>query len=285
MPVLEYFGVQLREHTQLDNIAGPSYLLTAATSQLAHLEQISEQGGPEAARLAARFAEFVGWLLQDSGDPKRALEVTSRSIDYATLAGDTELATYGAMRRSNILSGLGQHQLAAATARSALTAATAQFPSLVPVCLRQQALAAAGLKDEALSRATIDRALGMIAPSTSTELSPYCTTSYLQMEAAHCLLTLRRPADAERACSTALADWPDALVRDQTLCRARHAVALLGIREIDHACHTALTAVEGVRSAPSGRTIQLLRGVVTQLRPYSRNPDVKTLTAALAEVA
>lgn len=283
--VLNYFGAQLREHTQLDNIAGPNYLIATATGQLAHLEQMSERGAPDAARLAARFAEFVGWLLQDSGDPKRALEITGRSIDYATLAGDVELATYSAMRRSNILSGLGQHQLAAATARSALATATAQFPSLVPVCLRQQALAAAGLQDEASSRATIDRALSLCAPGTSTELSPYCTTSYLQMEAAHCLLTLRRPADAERACSTALAQWPEALGRDRTLCQARHAVALLGVREIDHACHTALAAVEGVRAAPSGRTIQLLRSVVTQLRPYSRNSDVKTLTAALAEVA
>lgn len=283
--VLDYFANQLREHTQLDNIAGPSYIISTATSQLAQLEQLTERGNPTVARLTARYAEFVGWLLQDSGEPRRALECTSRAIDYATLAGDTELATYSSMRKSNILSGLGQHQLAAATARSALAVATSDFPELVAVCLRQQALAAAGLKDETGSRDTIDRALALCAPSATTELSPYCTTSYLQMEAAHCLLTLRRPAEAELACSTALADWPEALVRDRTLCQARHSVALLEIREIDRACHTAMEAVKGVRSAPSGRTIQLLRGVVTQLRPYGQCADVKALASSLAEVA
>jgi len=285
--VVTYFANQLREHTWLDNIAGPTYPLATAAGQLAQLEQLAERGSAEIALLVARYAEFVGWLLQDSGDPKRALEVTTRSVDYAQLAGDAELATYCAMRRSNILSGLGQHHVAAAGARIALSTATERFPALVPVCLRQHALAASGLHDESTTRTAIDEALALSSPccDDKTDLSPYCTTSYLRMEEATCLLALNRPAEAERACADALVAWPKALVRDRTLCQARHAVALLEIREIDQACHTALEAVHGVRSAPSGRTIQLLRTTVTRLRPYSRNAHVKALTSALAEVA
>lgn len=283
--VLAYFSDQLREHARLDNIAGPSYLIAAATSQLGQLEELAERGAPEVARLAARYAEFVGWLLQDSGDPRRALDATTRAVEYAQLAGDSELATYSIMRRSNILSGLGKHQLAAAAARIALADASTGFPSLIPVCLRQHALAGSGLRDETSCRDSIERALSVANDARSDELSPYCTASYLEMEAALCLLTLRRPIEAERACARALADWPQALIRDRNLCQARHAVALLEVREIDHACHTAMEAVEGVRSAPSGRTIHLLRTVVTRLQPYSRNTDVKALTSALAEVA
>jgi tetratricopeptide (TPR) repeat protein len=281
--VLEYFATQLSHHTYLDNLAGPSYILATAMGQLSQLEQLAQRGSPEVARLTARYAEFTGWLLQDSGDPKQALDATTRAIDYANLAGDAELAAYSTMRRSNILSTLGQHQLAASTARSAFTGAMTHSESLIPVCLRQQALSFAGLKDEAGTREAIDQALALstAAMDVEAQLSPYCTTSYLQMEAALCLLTLRQPAAAEEACSIALADWPVALVRDRTLCVARRAVALVEMRDVDEACEAAMTALDGVRSAPSGRTIHMLRTVVTRLRPYNRNAQVKQLTMAL----
>lgn len=75
------------------------------------------------------------------------------------------------------------------------------------------------------------------------------------------------------------------MVRDRTLCLARRAVAVLELREIDQACSTALEALEGVRLAPSGRAIHLLRAVMIRLKPYGRNAQVKELTTALSEVA
>lgn len=281
--VLEYFCEQLREHSRLDNLAGPSYVLATARSQLHQLEQLAETGSGEVARLVARYAEFVGWLLQDSGDPQCALESTNRAIDYAGLAGDPELATYCTMRKSNILTDLGQHQLAASTARFALSSATDLSPTLAPVCLRQLALAAASLADEAGCRHAIEQALSV--NDAHTILSPYCTTAYLWMEASLCLLTLGQPAAADQACAAALAEWPQSLVRDRTLCLARRAVAVLELREVDQACVTALEALEGVRLAPSGRAIHMLRSVTTRLQPYGRNAQVKELTAALSEVA
>jgi GTP cyclohydrolase III len=123
------------------------------------------------------------------------------------------------------------------------------------------------------------------AENTDPELSPYGTRSYLQMDAALCLLSLRKPAEAEQACSSALQDWPEALERDRTLCLARRGMALVELHHVDEACRTALLAADGVRSAPSGRTIHMLRAIVTRLRPLSRNQHVRELTAALAEVA
>jgi hypothetical protein len=91
--VLDYFGKQLADHTRLDNLVGPSYVLPTALGQLDMLEQLAERGAPEAARLAARYAEFTGWLLQDSGHPARALAVTTKAVDYADASGDVELST------------------------------------------------------------------------------------------------------------------------------------------------------------------------------------------------
>jgi hypothetical protein len=95
--------------------------------QLSQLGQLSERGSLEVARLTARYAEFAGWLMQDSGDSEKGLQLTERSIDYAEAAGDGALSTFSTMRKANILTTLGSAQLAATTARKALTAAHDQF--------------------------------------------------------------------------------------------------------------------------------------------------------------
>jgi hypothetical protein len=46
-----------------------------------------------------------------------------------------------------------------------------------------------------------------------------------------------------------------------------------------------MLALDGVRSAPSGRTLHMLRVIATRLRPLGRNTNVRELTEALAEVA
>jgi transcriptional regulator with XRE-family HTH domain len=284
--LLDYFTAQLAEHARFDNLAGPSYILATAVGQLDQIEQLVDRGGPEIAHLAARFAEFAGWLMQDSGDDTQALRLTERSVDYADAAGDAELATYNLMRKANVLTTLGQAQLAATTARKALASATERFPALVPVCLRQHALATSRQRDERSTYEAIETALTLTNTAVAADgLSPYCTRSYVQMEAALCLLLLRQPAAAEQACTSALADWPDGLVRDRTLCLARRGMALVELREVDEACVAAMLALDGVRAAPSGRTIHLLRVIARRLRPFNRNPSVRELTAALAEVA
>jgi hypothetical protein len=155
------------------------------------------------------------------------------------------------------------------------------------VCLRQQALASARLRDERGARTAIERAITLTRATVdaSDTLSPYCTTSYVQMEAALCLLVLRQPSAAEEACAHALADWPAELARDRTLCIARRGVALVEMHEVDEACRTAMLALDGVRSAPSGRALHMLRVITTRLRPLGRNTSVRELTEALAEVA
>jgi transcriptional regulator with XRE-family HTH domain len=285
--VLEYFDRQLTEHARFDNLVGPNLVLMTAQSQLAQVEQLAASGAPELAQLASRYAEFTGWLQQDVGNDAEALRLTNRAVDLAEMAGDGELATYNRMRKANVLSSAADLHLAAVTGQKALDESVDRFPHLVPVCLRQSALTFARMRDERSARDSIERAMGLTSAAVdlSDVLSPYCTTSYVQMEAALCLLVLRQPAAAEQACTQALASWPAELVRDRTLCLARRGVALVELREIDEACRTSMLALDGVRSAPSGRALHMLRVIVTRLRPLGRSTSVRELTEALAEVA
>lgn len=285
--VLEYFDRQLGEHLRFDNLAGPTFVLATAQAQLGQVEQLAAGGATELARLASRFAEFTGWLQQDVGNDAEALRLTCRAVDFAEMAGDGELSTYNRMRKANVLTTATDLQLAASTAHRALTDASDRFPHLVPVCLRQTALTSARMRDERGARAAIERAVDLTSATinTSDAHSSYCTRSYVQMEAALCLLVLRQPAAAEEVCRDALATWPDGLVRDRTLCLARRGVALVDLREVDEACRTAMLAIDGVRSAPSGRALHMLRIITARLRPLARNASVRELTDALAEVA
>src|SRR5262245_10711188 len=50
--------------------------------------------------LAARFAEFAGWMAQEAGDDARALWWTDRAVELAAAGGDQELEALALVRRA-----------------------------------------------------------------------------------------------------------------------------------------------------------------------------------------
>ena len=165
------------------------------------------------------------------------------------------------MRKSNVLTEQGDAQRAVVTARRA-AAGPRQAPPQQAICLRQVALAEAQLRQERQARVAIDRALELTSSTPAVhDFSAYCTTPYVQMEGALCLLTLGQPVAAAQACTQALASWPPDRARDEALCLSRLAVAQLELRQVDAACDAALQAIERVQAAPSARTLHMLRVV------------------------
>jgi hypothetical protein len=285
--MLRYFVDQLAAHARADNVAGPGFVIAAADLQLRQLNEIAEHGAPEVCVLTARYAEFTGWLLQDSGDDVGALQHTDRAVELAEAFGDSSLTAYNLMRKSNVLTSLREWQRARSVAQKAVMLAERDAPDLLPVCLRQYALAQSYLRDEREAKSALQRALDLTEPAIGDSTSPsaYCTTSYVQMEAALCLLALGNPGAAAAACAGALEHWPAELVRDQSLCLARLAVARCQLRQIDEACAAAQQAVERVKVAPSARAIHMLRLTAHKLQPFKGARDVSELTQALADVA
>ena len=112
-------------------------------------------------------------------------------------------------------------------------------------------------------------------------LSPYCTSSYVEMEHALCLLVLNQPAAAVDACTRALHAWPAGLVRDEGLCLVRLAVAQLRMHRVDDACASALQAIERVQVAPSARTLDQLRALSRAVQPFR---DARSVLGSAANV-
>lgn len=284
--VLDYFREQHLAHARLDNIAGPGLLVDVASAQADQLKALADHGPGEALLLAARFQELTGWLHQDSGSLDEALRRTDESVDLAERARDAGLTAYNTMRKGNVLTERGDVDRAVVTAQRAARLAARHAPEQEAVCLRQVALAAAHLHQERPARAAIDRALEITASTpVGHDFSSYCTTPYVQMEGALCLLLLGQPAAAADACRQALAAWPPDRARDEALCLTRLAVAQLDMRDVDGACESSLTAIERVHTAPSARTLHMLRVVARRVAPLKEARKVRQLREALATVA
>jgi hypothetical protein len=94
----------LAEYAAIDNLVGPGQLLPLLPGQLALLEELLRRvDGDARAELldvAARGAEFLGWLYQDAGDLARASVWSGRALDYALqlVQPGADAPTVGAIR-------------------------------------------------------------------------------------------------------------------------------------------------------------------------------------------
>lgn len=281
-----YFTQQLAQHAQADNLMGPALIVGTVQSQASQLEQLVHQSSgaepPESIALVARYEEVAGWLLQDSGQGAKALEFTNKAVDFAKVSGEAAVTAYCLMRKSAILHGLGRMQASLAIAKEAIDLAQREAPELLPVCFRQQALAAAGCRRNSDAELAVDMALAASDDLPGSDLDAYCTTAYVEMEAARCWLALNDPAKAAEAGRSALGHWSPDLIRDQGLCAAHLALALTMTSEVEEACHATTQAVSLIETAPSARAIQTLKQAAMRLAPFRQ---VRPVRSALDEVA
>jgi hypothetical protein len=85
---------------------GPKQLLGSVLAQIDVLEELrrhTRPGNAEAAlRLLAQYAEFAGWLHQDTGDTIAAMWWSERAMQWAQAVGDYQMVAYMLVRKSNI---------------------------------------------------------------------------------------------------------------------------------------------------------------------------------------
>jgi hypothetical protein len=166
----------------------------------------------EGLAIAARYAEFCGWLYQDSGHADSAIYWTDQALDYGHELGDQRLIAYILHRKSNIVTeaGLPGHGLGLANA--ALKTATSLPPRIRAASLRQQARAHALLSEPSGFKAAIDKALESASEDDSEGFenpARYCTPSYVIMEAGISWVELGKPGVAANVFYDSLRSWPE----------------------------------------------------------------------------
>jgi transcriptional regulator with XRE-family HTH domain len=94
------------QYRQLGQAIDPVLLLPALIAQSRTLQELSESTGPRARQglliLGSRYAEYIGWLVQEAGNDHAALWWTRRAADLAAEGDDPHLAVYGLVRHALI---------------------------------------------------------------------------------------------------------------------------------------------------------------------------------------
>ena len=91
-------------YRRLGQTVEPGLLLPVLIAQTHTLRELSAQSDSSTRRrllaLGSRYAEYVGWLVQETGDERAALWWTQRAVDLAAAGGDQALAGYALVRRA-----------------------------------------------------------------------------------------------------------------------------------------------------------------------------------------
>lgn len=254
----------LEHYTATDNLAGPRSLVNVVPQQLQFIEsQIEEARGKDRSHLlyvGSRFAEFGGWIYQDTGALDTAMQLSSTALDFAQESGDDRLAAYILMRKSNIATDAGRSELGLRLANTALAGRDKLPPRLRAVILRQLAHAQLQSGDVESCARTLEAAFKLAArtPDSENDLALYCTPEYLEMEAAHCWVELGRADDAVATLQRGLADWQPEFRRDLGLCLARLSIAHASRAEVEHAVYVAERALSIAHETHSYRVFSQL---------------------------
>jgi transcriptional regulator with XRE-family HTH domain len=285
-----YLRAVLAEHSRADRLLGPRHVLQVVTAQLGSIEGACKQARgrarDELLDVGARYAEFAGWLYQDTGNPLLAQRWSSHALDYAHELGNPHLVSYVFMRRSNIATEAGDGPTGLGLATAALRNANQLTPGLRAVALRQVAHAHALAGDAAACAHAVEQAqLEANALGEDDGITGYCTPAYVDMEAGNAWMHLDRPDRAVPLYQSGLHRWPAGQERDRGLCLSRLAAAHAEAGDVDQAAETGQRAAAVVRTAPSARAIAELRRTRLRLSPYRHCPDVAELEAVLTGVA
>jgi transcriptional regulator with XRE-family HTH domain len=263
----------LSTNIQADSQIGPAYLISGIQAQLPVVGQVCRvtrgTDHEDALRLASQFTEFCGWLYQDAGDYRCAMYWTDRALEYAVELDDPRVLSYVLMRKSNIATDAGQPGHGLGLAHAALKQHHRLTPRLRAVALRQRANAHAMLHESAdfaqnTEEAFIQATAGM--RQDEDDIAPYCTPSYVEMEAGASWLRLGTAGSAVPVFEDSRARWSAAgQVRDHALCLARLATAYATTGEQEQACTVTgelITIANGLGSARvAGQVADLRRSL------------------------
>ncbi|MFB9833468.1 helix-turn-helix domain-containing protein [Actinoallomurus acaciae] len=234
--------------------------------------------------LGARFAEYAGWMAQESGEEKAALWLTARAVTMAEAGNDHDLAVYALIRRALVTLYRGDARQTVALARQA-QAHSATPPRIRGLAAQREAQGHALAGDYNACMRSLDQARDLLgAPGGSTGapvLGPTNLPDTVTTVTGWCLYELGRPKEASEILDAQVARIRPEALRSRARYGVRQALAHAAAGEIEHAC--ALTAcLLGITSVVSSATITSdLRRLARTLSRRHSNPTVRELYPAL----
>jgi transcriptional regulator with XRE-family HTH domain/tetratricopeptide (TPR) repeat protein len=292
--LVNVFLARFTEIRQLGQIAGPAVVLPLVITETQVLRGLAGSAPPEQRaavwRLAARYAEFAGWMTQEAGDDTMAARWTQWAVRMAELAGDEDLRWYAMVRRADIA-------LHNDDARSTVELAVrAQADQRAPARVRglaaqreAQGYALAGDEDACLR--ALERAAVLLDEAAGTErlagpeLGSTNVPDFGEIVLGWCLYELGQPDRAAQILDRNLAGFAPRSSRARTRFALRAALAYAAADELDRAVELVTGLIGDLRAVDSATIRHDLRGLAKVLGRRRGHHGVRALqpllTAAL----
>ncbi|ATL26273.1 helix-turn-helix domain-containing protein [Streptomyces formicae] len=276
---------------RLGQASGPGSVLPPLIAQTHSLEQLAVGADVRTRRelllLASRYAEYVGWMAQESGDDTAALWWTERAVQLAEAGADKGLAAYAYVRHSLISLYRGDVSHAVQLAAHALKSKAS--PRILGLAAQHLAQSAAVDGDYGTCMRSLDRARELLARDAAEPDRPVLGASHVPdvvaMFRGWCMYDLGRPRQAAALLDVETERIPEHAFRTRARYGVRRALAHAAAGDIDQACAVTTEILPSVRLTHSATVAADLRRLSHTLRRHARNAAVRTLTPDLTAAA
>lgn len=278
------------ELRKLGQTLSANALMPSLVSQTHLLQTIALSAANPALRnsalvLAARFAEFVGWMAQEDGNNRDAERWTDRAVELAAAGADHEMAAYALVRRALIT--LYNHDAVGTIGLAQRAQAAANTPRTRGLAAQREAQGHAIALDYDACLRALDRAAELLQRAADSDGTPILGTSNVSnpvgVATGWCLFDLGQPARAVEILRRELATIPPEARRARSRFGARLALALVDNGEVPEACLVA-EQVLGAHDEVDSATVRYdLSNLSRNLNRWHTQPDVRRVIPRLNE--
>jgi hypothetical protein len=284
---LAAFRAMFDHHRQLGQVASPGVVLPPLIAQTNSVRSCAlAASGADRVQLfalAARYAEYTGWMAQESGDDHAAEWWTRLAVDLAAAGGDGTMAAYAQVRRALIT--LYRDDAMQTVALAQRAAAGPGVPARIRgLAAQRQAQGHALAGQELECRRALDRAAELLAgaPRSAQPVIGWATaTDPVTLVTGWCLHDLGKGRRSAEVLGAGLARIPPQAHRNQARFGARMALALAADGEIDQACQVAHSVLDHAELVDSATIRVDLGRLVRTLSRWRSHPPVRDLTPRL----
>ncbi|WP_235884113.1 helix-turn-helix domain-containing protein, partial [Saccharopolyspora elongata] len=281
------FRTMFDQFRTLGQTASPSVVLPALIAQTHTLRELAAQSRRPKLRgelfaLNSRYAEFAGWMAQESGNDQAALWWTDRAVELAEAGEDRTLAAYSLVRRALVAMYQRNAQHTIDLSRQAQSSATTARIRGLAALHEAQGHALASDYDACMR--ALDHAREMLSTS-QPEAGPVLGTTNLTdpVEMIHgwCLHDLGRIHAATAVLDREVQRLSPQALRSQARYGVRRALAHASAGDIDHACALVGQILGVVDTVGSATIITDLRQLSHVLARHHRVRSVRELQPRL----
>ncbi|MGW6771932.1 helix-turn-helix domain-containing protein [Streptomyces sp. NPDC055037] len=290
-PVVTGYERVLLELKDIGRSTGPRFV----TASMKAVTRILTDAGPHAVGeqraeiwlLASKFAEYTGWMAQETGNHAEAMRWTNLAVRWGAHGGDETVAAYALVRKAFIAQHRGDTHAAIGFADQA-----AGHPAANPVirahAARRAAQGHARRGDAGACREELERFRSHAAEAIGDRTphwGPRIENGNPRLIEASCMLSLRR---FELAADLFAAEHQPAVPADsnsQARFAVRQATALAGASRLDDACQIVEATLPVIKRIDSATVRAELGRFVEQARTRRASPGQLALIDASAALS